>query len=476
MLSWPHVLDWRAAVSGSRTALSDADGELTYAELAAEVDRVAAGLDVRPGEVVPLIARNSVEWVVTMFGLVRAGALPALINWRLAEPEVAALLARIRPRTVLTDASCAHLADGRLLGDLSPGVLPERPALRGPEPCVLLHTSGTTGAPKLVPVPHQTLVGAATYMKLTVPEAVDGARHLGVLPLFHLAGLANMAYALFTGGHLRIEPGFSAAGFVDTLLERRIQLTNLVPAAIRQVVDEVRRRDAKLPDLIEIAYGASPIHPDLLADAVAVLGCRFRQHYATTETGCLPISTLFPEDHERGRLASAGIPSLGWEVRLDEATREIQVRGSMAFPGYWNDPAATAAAVTEDGFYRTGDVGTIDANGYLTIVDRLKDLIVTGGENVSPAEVETVLLRHPGVTDAAVIAIPDERWGETVHAVVSGTVEPADLIAWCRERLAGFKCPTSVELAADLPRNATGKILKAKLRAPHWAGHERGVS
>jgi len=257
------------------------------------------------------------------------------------------------------------------------------------------------------------------------------------------------------------------------------------------VTQEVSSR-AEPPDLsglIEVVYGASPIRPDLLERAVAVLGCRFRQNYASSETGPLPITSLPPEDHDpaRGRLGTAGRPSLGWEVRLGERG-EIQVRGAAPLPGYWNDPEATARSLTADGFYRTGDVGTIGADGYLTIVDRLSDLVITGGENVYPAEVEAVLARHPAVADVAVIGIPDERWGETVHAVVvpapastapgdaANDIDAAGLVSWARERLAGFKCPTGVTVVSELPRNATGKVLRAALREPFWAGRNRLVS
>src|SRR5438132_7822714 len=190
---------------------------------------------------------------------------------------------------------------------------------------------------------------------------------------------------------------------------------------IHAVTQEVSSR-AEPPDLsrlTEIVYGASPIRPDLLERAVAVLGCRFRQNYASSETGPLPITSLPPEDHDpaRGRLGTAGRPSLGWEVRLGERG-EIQVRGAAPLPGYWNDPEATARSLTTDGFYRTGDVGRTGADGYLTSLDRLSHLGSTRGENVHPAEVEAVLAGHPAVADVAVIGIPDERWGETVHAVV----------------------------------------------------------
>jgi long-chain acyl-CoA synthetase len=345
----------------------------------------------------------------------------------------------------------------------------------------LLHTSGTTGRPKLVPLTHDQLVTAATFMSLEVPEAAPGARHLSALPLFHVAGLANLCYALFTGGHLHVLSGFSPAGFVDELSGRRIQLTQLVPTLIQAVTSEVssRAEPPDLSDLVEVVYGASPIRPDLLERAVAVLGCRFRQNYASTETGPLPISSLSPRDHDpaRGRLATAGRPSLGWEVRLGEQS-EIQVRGAAPLPGYWNNPEATARTLTPDGFYRTGDAGAVDGDGYITIVDRLNDVVITGGENVFPAEVETVLARHPAVADIAVIGIPDDTWGETVHAVVVATpgFDAGELLSWARDRLAGFKCPTGVTVVPELPRNATGKVTRAALREPYWAGRDRRVS
>jgi long-chain acyl-CoA synthetase len=503
VLSWVHVLEWRAAVTPDAVALSDDRGaELTYATLAAAMERSAAGFaadGIRPGDVTAIIARNQVGWVTALFGLIRAGALPAAVNWRLAAPEVTALLQLIRPAAVVTDADCAALAKQALAGLDGPepalfrldepaapgpaGPPPERPAdrLQGSEPAVLLHTSGTTGRPKLVPLTHQMLVMAATFMKLEVPEATIGARHLSALPLFHVAGLANLGYVLFTGGHLHVLGGFEPAGFVDELAARRIQLTQLVPALIQAVTDEVSSRGdpPDLTHLTEVVYGASPIRPDLLERAVTVLGCRFRQNYASSETGPLPISSLSPDDHDpaRGRLSTAGRPSLGWEVRLGEYG-EIQVRGAAPLPGYWNDPQATNEAVTADGFYRTGDVGTIDADGYLTIIDRLKDMIITGGENVYPAEVEAVLAPHPQVADVAVIGIPDDRWGETVHAVVVAGpgLDTGELDAWARERLAGFKCPTGFTVVSQLPRNATGKVLRSALREPFWAGRDRRVS
>ncbi|WP_425837655.1 class I adenylate-forming enzyme family protein [Streptomyces fractus] len=500
MPAWQHVLDWRAAHDADRTALSDdRGGELGYAALAGAVEREAARLaaaGVAPGDVVPLLAHNRVEWAVTLFGLLRAGALPAPVNWRLAPPEVAVLLDMMKPRHVVADEACAELLGAvEGFGGVTLPLAPDTPAVTSAPvrphdrmltsaPCALLHTSGTTGRPKLVPVTHEMLNSAATFMSLEVPEAVPGARHLSALPLFHVAGLVNLGYALFTGGHLHLMDGFAPARFVDELAGRRIQLTQLVPTLVDAVTAEVASRTTppELSALVEVVYGASAIRPEVLERAVTTLGCRFRQAYASTETGPLPISSLSPADHEvsRGRLATAGRPSLGWEIRLGEHD-EVQVRGAAPFPGYWNDPDATRQALTADGFYRTGDIGAIDDDGYLTLVDRLKDMIVTGGENVYPAEVEAVLAAHPAVREVAVIGVPHPRWGETVHAVLvpaegQGEFAPEPFLAWARERLAHFKTPTGITVAAHLPRNATGKALKGPLREPFWAGHTRRVS
>jgi long-chain acyl-CoA synthetase len=508
VLSLIHILEWRAAVTPDIVAISDhLGGELSYAGLATATQRRAAefaAARIGEGDVVAIVARNEIGWVTAMTGLIRVGALPAAVNWRLAMPEMTALLSAMQPVAIIADEDCTTAAKHAAAGLDYPvpvlmtgwditwargaGSLPPRPAdrLRGPEPAVLVHTSGATGTPKLVPQTHQQLIAAATVMTLEVPEALPGARYLCALPLYHPGAIANFACVLLSGGHLHLLSSFEAAGFVDELAARRIQLTMLVPTLIQAVTAEVssRARRPDLSSLAEIVYGASPIRPDVLAQALSVLGCRFRQVYASTETGPLPITTLSPADHDPalGLLGTAGRPSLGWEVRLGERG-EIEVRGAAPLPSYWADPGATNAALTTDGFYRTGDVGTIDLRGYLTIVDRLGDVIITGGENVFPGEVEAVLASHPAVADVAIIGIPDDRWGETVHAVVVSRTGPytgdqftAELIGYARQRLAGFKCPTGVTLVPSLPRNAAGKLLRASLRAPFWVGRDRSVS
>ena len=507
MLSLIHVLDWRAAVTPDIVAITDhIGGELTYAGLAAATDQRAAEFataGIGYGDVVAIIAPNQVGWVTAMTGLMRVGALPAAVNWRLSPPEITALLSAMRPVAIIADEDCGAAAKqaaagldypvpvlmtaAEVTGNPGVGILPPRPAdrLRGAEPAVLVHTSGTTGRHKVVPQTHQQLIAAAVYMKLEVAEALPGARHLGVMPLYHVAGLANLSYVLVTGGHLHLVTGFDVVRLADELAARRIQFTQLTPKLIQVLTAEVSSR-ALRPDLhglVEIAYFLSPLRPDVLAQAVSVLRCRFRQTYLSTETGPLAVSSLSPRDHDPalGLLRTAGRPALGWEVRLGERG-EIEVRGAPPLPRYWADPEATMAALTPDGFYRTGDVGSIDARGYLTIIDRLSDVIITGGETVFPGEVESVLASHAAVADVAVIGIPDFRWGETVHAVVVPRTGPytddqftAELIGYARQRLAGFKCPAGVTLVPALPRNASGRLLRASLRAPFWVGRERRV-
>ncbi len=361
MLSLIHVLDGRAAATPDTIALTDDQGgELTYAGLAA-ARRAAAVLD---------------DPVPVRLDVVQAPAAGA-------------------------------------------GLCPPRPAGRlcGAQPAVLPHTSGTTGAPKLVPLTHQQLVSAALFMKLEVPEALPGARHLSALPLFHLAGLANLAYVLVTGGQLHLLSGFDVASFVTELADRQIQFTQLVPTLIQAVTQEVSSR-ATAPDLsglTEIVYGASPIRPGVLGRAVRVLRCRFRQNYASSETGPLPITSLSPADHDPalGLLGAAGRPSLGWEVRLGDQD-EIQVPGAEPLPGCFANPAATG----------------------------------TG--------------RHC-------------RCGRSRRPSARRQLA-AELIGFARAQLAGFKCPAGVTLVPSLPRNATGKVLRAPLREPFWAGRDRQVS
>ena len=507
MQSWIHVIEWRANVRPELTALVDDRGAAyTYARLRAEVERKAggwAGLGVGLGDIVAIVAKNSADFLVHAFALMRAGATPAFVNWRLSARELAEVLTLVEPKAIAADAEFAGLVaaawpqtaarvrigggpvpDGWVDGGTLAGPVPPRPALTGETVLALVHTSGTTGRAKAIPLRHGALMMSVADFAIEIGDQVAGSRHLQILPLFHLGGFGQCMQAILTAGTVYIHTAFIPAAVIDAIEADRIEFFTAGPSLIDMLVAEIRRRQidetqhADLSALREIAYGTAPITPSSLTAAVAAFGCRFRQIYGNTESQSM-ISLLAPEDHHPGhpRLASAGRVSFGWEVRIVDpdgrdlpfdAAGELLIRGECLFSGYWRDPKATAAAFAEGGWYRTGDIAKLTADGYLYILDRAKDMIISGGENVYPAEVEAVLACHPAVADVAVLGRPDPTWGEAVHAVIipaAGPVPAEEIIAWCRDRLAHFKCPKSVEFTDALPRTTTGKVLKRELRA-----------
>ncbi len=521
MQSWIHVLEWRAAAHPDVTALADDRGATyTYAGLRTEFERRAGGWaaqGVGPGDVVAVVARNSADFLVQAFALLRAGATPAFVNWRLSARELADVLALLGPAGVAADAEFTGLVDAvvastRLAGTGSPapvirvaiggggpvpagwldggalaGPLPPRPRLSADDILALVHTSGTTGKAKAIPLRHGALMMSVADFAIEIGDQVAGSHHLQILPLFHLGGFGQCLQALLTAGTVHIHTAFDPAAVIDAIERDRIEFLTAGPSLIDMLVAEIRQRDtADLSSLREIAYGTAPITPTSLTAALAAFGCRFRQIYGNTESQSM-ISLLAPEDHQPGhpRLASAGRVSFGWEVRIVDAVGrdlpadtagELLIRGECLFAGYWRDPEATAAAFADGGWYRTGDIASLTADGYLCILDRAKDMIISGGENIYPAEVEAVLAQHPAVADVAVVGRPDPAWGEAVHAVIIPAPEApasaAEISAWCRERLAHFKCPKSIEFTDTLPRTTTGKVLKRELRSQVAARQE----
>jgi acyl-CoA synthetase (AMP-forming)/AMP-acid ligase II len=511
MQSWLHVIDWRATAHPDVTALTDDRGAtFTYASLRAEVERRSGGwaaLGIGPGDIVAIVARNSADFLVQAFALMRAGATPAFLNWRLSAAELTDLLAVVDPAAVAADAEFTGLVDAALplpvirvaIGGGGPvpagwmdggaltGRTPPRPDLTSDTILALVHTSGTTGRPKVIPLRHGALLASLAGFAIEIGDQVAGSSHLQILPLFHLGGLGQCLQALLTAGTVHLHTSFSPPAVIDAIERDAIEFLTAGPSLIDLLVAEIGERDhADLSSLREVAYGSAPITPASLTAALAAFGCRFRQIYGNTESQSV-ISLLAPEDHEPGSplLATAGQVALGWEARITDPDGtdvpagepgELLIRGEGLFSGYWRDPDATEAAFTPDGWYRTGDIASLSADGYLSILDRVDDMIISGGENIYPAEVEAVLARHPAVAEVAVVGRPDPSWGEAVHAVIISTADdeadPADIIAWSRDQLAHFKCPKTAEFAEALPRTATGKVLRRELRAEVAARQE----
>jgi long-chain acyl-CoA synthetase len=317
---------------------------------------------------------------------------------------------------------------------------------------------------------------------------------LVAMPLFHIGGSGWALCAMSRGGRSVILRDVDPTLLLHLVASERITEMFVVPAVLMLVLATPALVATDLSSLRLIFYGASPISEDVLVKCIAAFGCAFCQVYGMTETTGA-ITALPFEDHEtdgprRGLLRSAGKPHKSVEIRVVDPDSgedvglgevgEVWTRSPYNMAGYWAKPDETAATVDSDGWLRTGDAGYFDANGYLYLHDRIKDMVVSGGENIYPAEVENVLLSHPDIADAAVIGVPDEKWGETVKAIVvlapgAGLDEPG-LVAHCRSNLAHYKCPTSVDTMDTLPRNPSGKILKRELRAPYWTDKERAIN
>lgn len=487
----------------------------TWGELYERAARVANALareGVGPGDRVAFLDRNGIEFFEVFFGCALLGAVSVAVNWRLAPLEIAAILEDAEAavlvygpeydatvaeaRTLVTSVRCyVPLAgytawrDGGASAD--PGFEP------GPDDVVTqLYTSGTTGLPKGAMISGRnlaTILGGAVEVFGIGGDTVS----MVAMPLFHIGGTGWALSGMSRGGHSVIVRDIDPIDILKIIETHRITDTFVVPAVLMFLLATPQLLDTDVSSLRTIYYGASPIAEDVLVKSMRALGCDFAQVYGLTETTGA-ITSLMPEDHDpdgprADLLRSAGRPFSHVELRIVEpatgdvmpvgAVGEVQARSHQTMLGYWNRPADTAAVISEDGWFRTGDAGWLSEDGYLFLHDRIKDMIVSGGENVYPAEVENALLSHSGVADGAVIGVPDDRWGETVKAVVvrapgyDGDDEElaADIMAATRLRLAHYKCPTSIDFVEALPRNPSGKVLKRELRAPYWEGHERNI-
>ena len=497
-------------------ALRYGDVRITYGELDQRSSRVANALlaaGVQAQDRVAFLDKNSCEHFELLFGGAKINAVNVAVNWRLAPAEVAYIVNDAEAKVLVVgqefvpvlDAIVDQLDVAKIVvigghpvhesyeqwcaahSSIDPGADSEPDDIS-----VQLYSSGTTGLPKGVMLANRSLF--ALMPQATQIWSFDAdAVNLVAMPLFHIGGGGWAIVGLYHGCPSVLVRELEPASLVRLMEHERITHGFLVPAVLQFMLMVPGVAEADWSALQLIVYGASPISVKVLTDAVRTFGCAFVQAYGLTETTGAVVS-LPAEDHDptgpnAHRLRSAGKANLGVELRIvddelaDVATGEvgeILVRSVQNMAGYWKMPAETAKAMVGDGWLRTGDAGYLDADGYLYIHDRVKDMIVSGGENIYPAEIENVLMSHPAVADVAVIGVPSERWGETPKAMVvraaGAEVDGDALIEFCRERLARYKCPTSVEFVDQLPRNPSGKVLKKDLRAPYWAGRTRNVN
>ncbi len=516
-LADPRFLDERTAhwaeTKPDEEAFDFLERTWTWAEWNERVRRLAGALKergVQRGDVVAFLDKNHPACVELTLAAASLGAANAIINFRLAADEL---------DYVLNDSDAKVLIVGKELranvdkirdkltkvehvievtpeggdGDEYEAVLASAtPVDRGDdvEPddvAIIMYSSGTTGRPKGVELTQANMI-AHTINAHEGFEFDPGDKNMVSMPLFHVGGSSYVQFGIHDGYPsvmTREVDGMSLAGAILKGANR----TFLVPAVLAKVLDSGEDAVKLFGSLKTFAYGASPMPIPLLRQALeAWPNTDFMQAYGLTEL-CGVISHLLPEAHrdpgKEERLSSAGTLVPNAEVRvvdpdtLEEVPAgeqgELWFRSPQLMKGYHNKPEATAEAITEDGWFRTGDIGRVDDGGYIFVEDRLKDMIISGGENIYSIEVERVLAEHPAFIDVAVIGVPDDRWGEVVKAVVQleGEATEQDLIAFARERLAAYKCPKSVDVKDELPRNPTGKILKKDLRKPYWEGRDR---
>jgi long-chain acyl-CoA synthetase len=490
-------------LAAGRTAVIDGESTYTYAELAGRCARLAGGLHalgLRKGDRVAILAHNGHEYIEAYVGVPAAGMVIVPLNTRHAPPELDYALRDSGARVLITDRAPGELAgvvehvvtlgdeyESLLAGaepaDLGAGVTEDD--LAG-----LFYTGGTTGASKGVMLSHRNLI-ANTYHWLTlVPQYAEDVFMIAA-PLFHAAGSNNVLGSIWTCGTQVTLPAFDPAAALDLVARHGITESVMVPTMLAAVANEQLERPRDTHTLRMVAHGGSPIATEILRRSCAAFpSSDFAEIYGATELS--PLATLLVGERallEHARARSCGRPVIGCELRIVDlegrtmprgSVGEVVVRGPQVMMGYWNKPVQTAKAL-KHGEYWTGDLGYLDDEGYLFLVDRSKDVIISGGENVYSSEVEEVLYRHPAVLEAAVFGVPDETWGEAVHAVVvprSGheNVDPAALIEFCRERIAHYKAPKGIDLRGEaLPKSGPGKVLKRELRAPYWKDQDRNV-
>ena len=523
-LAWP--IRRAMTVHHDREALVDGATRLTYGQWGRHILGLPAGLrsiGLTDNDVVAVAALNTWRHVSCWLGIPAGGLVLNDLNYRLAPPELVFIVNDSEAKALVVDdahvelartlqAQCPTLRHLIHAGDGAPpdGFVPfDALAAAVPVPdasldwivddtvAAISYTGGTTGLPKGVMQTHGNLIANAKHMQYAYAYVTDDT-YIHAAPMFHAADAASTFAMTWVGGKHVVQHTWDPAQFCDLVETEQMTVALLVPTMINSLVHMPGVEDRNLTSWRLLGYGASPMPGELQRRAMAVLPCGFMQLYGMTEAAPL-VTVCTAEDHRRAaageagfveRLRSAGscVPGVECEVRRDDGTvcapgepGEVYVRGPNVMLGYLKRPEETAKALVGGGWYRSGDVAYADDHGYLYIVDRAKDMIISGGENVYTTEVENAIYSHPAVLEAAVFGIPDERWGEAVHAEVvvkpGAAVSADELIEHCRTLIGGYKVPRSVNVrSAALPKSGAGKILKRDLRDPFWVGKERAVN
>ena len=494
------------------------DRTLTWSQLLSRSSQVAQGLiraGVKAQDRVAFLDKNGIEHFEVFYGCALLNAVSVDVNWRLAAPEVAYIVNDSQAKVLIVGQEFVAILDA-IVKDLTnvstivvigghpshndyerwvsaqSAVDPKAPT-KPSDVAFQLYSSGTTGRPKGVMLTNDNF-----FALLPAAQDVWGMSektvNLVAMPLFHIGGGGWATAGQFAGARSIIMRDVDPSAMLTLIEKHRITHAFAVPVLLQFALAMPNIATTDFSSLELIAYGASPISEAVLEGAIKAFKCPFMQVYGLTETTGV-VTVLGPEDHDlssanKGRLRSCGKPFTGIELRIVDSDTgkdvpngevgEIWIRSRQIMKGYWNMPEETAKSIVKGGWFRSGDAGYFDKDGYVYIFDRVKDMIVSGGENVYPAEVENALMAHPAIADVAVIGVPDEKWGEVPKALVvrkpDSQVTQDEIISFARERLAGFKTPKSVDWVDALPRNPSGKILKKTLREPYWVGHTRRVN
>jgi long-chain acyl-CoA synthetase len=504
MHTFLHPLRRAERVAAARPALICGERRLSYAEVVGRCRRLAgvlADLGTARGDRVAVLALNSIPFVELYLTIPAAGRVQVPLNFRWAEPELAYAVVDSGAKVLFCDrdpGALAGLVDRVVRVDTgeyeellaASGEIDFDTSVAEGDLAGLFYTGGTTGASKGVMLTHRNLLANAYNTQMLMPLGAGDVYQI-IAPLFHAAGSNSVLQCVYLGIPQVIVPAFTPAESLELIEAEGVTATLGVPTMLAAQVEEQLARPRDVSSMRIYSHGGSPVAMEVLRRGVkAFPGAQFVHLYGATETS--PLLTGFPDeklwlDQDRGR--SCGQPVIGVELvirgadgtpRPDGEPGEVTARGANVMSGYWNKADQTSAAL-RDGWYWTGDVGRIDGDGYLYLLDRSKDMIISGGENVYCTEVEDALYTHPDVLEATVFGIPDQRWGEAVHAVVvprEGAQPSEDaLIAHCRTQIAGYKVPRSIGFQAEpLPKSGPGKVLKRELRAPFWEGHDSQIA